>query len=186
MSVSQAASPFPRMRVEPVIQGEFKVSASDQTLLSTVLGSCVSVAMYDPTMRVGGMNHYLLPDQPVGGAADVKYGAMAIELLVNALLKAGAGRKNLRAKLCGGASIVSSLGDIGARNAEFARSYMRREGFSIVAEELGGEHARRFQFHPVTGAARVYAVPRHQERSLAKEEKFVPKTPSVETNVTLF
>ena len=173
-------------RMETVIQGEYRVSSDEDVVMSTVLGSCVSVALYDPAIRTGGINHYLLPENPSGNTGDVKYGAMAIELLINALLKAGAVRANMRAKLFGGASIVSSLGDIGARNAEFARSFMRREGFRIAAEDLGGVHARRLQFHPATGSARIFAVPRNEANTVAGREKPLRVAPDAAPNIVLF
>lgn len=173
-------------RTESVIQGEFRVSSDEGVIMSTVLGSCVSVALFDPAVQIGGMNHYLLPENLSGQTGDVKYGALAIELLINALLKAGAARANMRAKLFGGARIVASLGDIGARNAEFARNYMRREGFRISAEDLGGVHARRLQFHPVTGSARVFSVPRKETDFVVGRER-PPRVPAeTVSNVVLF
>ncbi|MCE8000904.1 MAG: chemotaxis protein CheD [Rhodobiaceae bacterium] len=173
-----------RFRVQPVIQGEYRISDQPDVVFSTILGSCVSVGLFDPVAGIGGLNHYLLPDAGEGGRSDVKYGAMAIELLINELLKAGASRTRLRAKLCGGANIISALGNIGARNAEFGRDFMRREGFPIVAEDLGGVNARRLQFQPTTGNAKVFSVPAAQNQSIAAKERapHKPKKP----DVTLF
>ena len=186
MILRQKGPARPSWRTETVIQGEFRVSSDEDVVMSTVLGSCVSVALFDPALQIGGMNHYLLPENPSGKTGDVKYGAMAIELLINGLLKAGAARANMRAKLFGGASIVASLGDIGARNAEFARSYMRREGFRIAAEDLGGVHARRLQFHPVTGSARVFAVPRKEADGVVGRERPPRVPPDTASNIVLF
>ncbi len=170
--------------VTPVVQGEYRVSSDRQVVFSTILGSCVSVALFDPKARIGGMNHYLLPDDADGRRSDVKYGAMAIELLINALLKSGATRSRLRAKLCGGANIISNLGEIGAKNAQFARDFMKREGFPVVAEDLGGVRARRLQFRPTTGDAKVFTVPSHETQTLVAQER-LPIRPSA-SDVTLF
>jgi chemotaxis protein CheD len=145
-------------RIETVVQGQYRISADPQVVLSTVLGSCVAACFFDAEAGIGGMNHYLLPDGGPHGDPDLKYGAMAMELLINELLKRGAARSRLRVKLFGGAQIVANLGSIGERNAAFGRSYVAREGFPILSESLGGSHARRLQFSPATGAARFMIV----------------------------
>ncbi len=178
------ASAGAQKRIIPVLQGEFRVSGEPGVVFSTVLGSCVSVCLFDPCAGLGGMNHYLLPEMECKGSNEIKFGAMAIELLINALLKAGADRSRLRAKLCGGANIVSNLGKIGERNASFAREYMRREGFPVVAEDLGGRHARRLQFRPTSGDAKVFAIPTQDTLRIAnrEHERPAPRT----QDVTLF
>lgn len=154
MIVGMPATP----RIETVVQGQYRISADPQVVLSTVLGSCVAACFFDAEARIGGMNHYLLPDGGPQGEPDLKYGAMAMELLINDLLKRGAARHRLRVKLFGGAQIVANLGTIGERNVAFGKSYVTREGFQILSESLGGRHARRLQFAPTTGAARFMIV----------------------------
>jgi chemotaxis protein CheD len=97
-----------------VIQGEQAVSDDADTTLQTVLGSCVAACLHDPVRRIGGMNHFLLPDDGTG--TDMRYASAAMERLVNELLKNGADRGRLQAKLFGGASIMSNLPDIGRSN----------------------------------------------------------------------
>ncbi|MBL3595473.1 chemotaxis protein CheD [Rhodovulum sulfidophilum] len=146
-------------RVHSVVQGEYHVSRDPDIVLSTVLGSCVAACIFDPRVGLGGMNHFLLPGDAASGSTELKYGAMAMELLINELFKAGARRSDMKVKLFGGARVSAAFRDIGARNVDFARSYIRREGFEIVSESLGGMQARRLHFRPVTGAARLVLLP---------------------------
>lgn len=128
--------------------------------MSTVLGSCVAVCLWDPEAAVGGMNHFLLPFGPeLAGGGPVRYGVHAMEVLINALLKQRARRGNLRAKLFGGARITTNLGDIGAANARFAQEFLATEEIPCVAESLGGTSARRIMFRPSTGHVRQLLVP---------------------------
>lgn len=170
-------------RIEPVIQGEYRVSRDPEIVLSTVLGSCVSACIFDPAARVGGMNHFLLPGCEGSNASELKYGAMAMELLINELLKSGAARSRLRVKLFGGARVSASFSDIGEKNVIFARAYIQREGFQVVAESLGGHQARRLHFRPATGAARLVMLPPTE----APPERRAPRpAPKPETGITLF
>ncbi len=109
---------------------------------------------------IGGMNHFLLAQaQGPSAVKDNRYGVHAMEMLINGLLRAGARRDALRAKLFGGAKIAANLRDIGASNAEFAREFLRIEGIPCVAESLGGIQARRVTFVPTTGRARQLLIP---------------------------
>lgn len=147
-----------RSNVIHVIQGESHVSADPSAMMTTILGSCVAACMFDQRAGVGGMNHFLLPGDDNGGDEDLRYGVHAMELLINGLLRLGARRDNLRAKLFGGARMVAGLSDIGAKNAAFANEFLAREGLQCVGGSLGGDHARRIQFWPTTGRARqIYA-----------------------------
>ncbi|MEL6682220.1 MAG: chemotaxis protein CheD [Pseudomonadota bacterium] len=142
-------------RIDAVIQGEYNVSSRPEIVLSTVLGSCVSVCLFDRSVGIGGMNHYLLADSGTAAGNNLKYGAHAMELLVNGLLRAGASRGNLEAKIFGGSLMSGRFDHIGPRNAEFAIGYLRDENLPVIAEDTGGTTARRVNFHPVTGQARV-------------------------------
>lgn len=160
---------LPEERVETVIQGNFRLSSDPKLILSTVLGSCVAVCLFDPRARVGGMNHYLLPQDRRESSGDVKYGTYAMELLINGLLKAGAERAGLVAKIFGGAKMFDNLTDIGAANAAFGLAFLDRENIPILARDLGGVSARRVQFRPAWGTARMLTVPRTEV-----EEKLTP------------
>ncbi|MFZ5709520.1 MAG: chemotaxis protein CheD [Pseudomonadota bacterium] len=138
-------------------QGEFAVSSGDGTVLSTVLGSCVATCLFDLGNRVGGMNHFLLAEAP-RGTSSAYYGIHAMELLVNAIMKAGGDRRRLAAKAFGGAHVLSERTDIGERNATFVKRFLADEGIPCLGESLGGGRARRIFFHPGTGSVRMSFV----------------------------
>ncbi|GGL69772.1 chemotaxis protein CheD [Wenxinia marina] len=166
-------------RTETVIQGQFKVCDTPGVILSTVLGSCVAACLYDEHRQIGGMNHYLLPEGG-RGSREMKYGAMAMELLINGLLRAGADRRRLKAKLFGGARITRTFDDIGARNARFAQDFMAMEEIPVVARSLGGDLPRRVHFLPLDGRARVLLIDR------AEEPAIVAPQPMPQAPITLF
>jgi chemotaxis protein CheD len=137
-----------------IVQGEYKVSNDPSTVITTLLGSCVAACIYDPTAKVGGMNHFLLPGDSTPSASGSRYGVHLMELLINGLLKKGAMRERLQAKLFGGARTIQGLSDIGALNSSFAREFMAREGIPLSGCSLGGNLGRRLQFWPASGRAR--------------------------------
>lgn len=139
-----------------VIQGQIEISSNPHATLSTILGSCVSVCMWDPRVGVGGMNHFLLAQG--GGKTDVKYGAYAMEMLINRLLRAGAQRSALQCKLFGGAVLSGFGGNIGHKNAQFARDFIATEGITCLAESLEGNKPRRVRFAPTTGKVQLLFV----------------------------
>ncbi|MGA2492802.1 MAG: chemotaxis protein CheD [Roseiarcus sp.] len=145
----------PERRIH-IVQGEYKVTDDPDVVVSTLLGSCVAACIRDPLTGVGGMNHFLLPGED-GRAYDheaERYGDYLMELLINGLMKQGAHRDRLEAKLFGGARMMAGLSDIGKKNAEFAERYLKHEGIAVVGKDLGGERGRRLQYWPVSGRAR--------------------------------
>ena len=148
-------------RKHHVIQGEHAISADPNACFSTVLGSCVAACLHDPDRGVGGMNHFLLADTADGtrvAEEAMRYGAYAMEVLINDLMKLGARRDRLEAKLFGGAKMMDALHDVGAANAAFARRFLADEGIPVIAASLGGRSARRVEFWPTTGRARQREV----------------------------
>lgn len=141
-----------------VVQGEYKIASDPDVVLTTVLGSCVSVCLFDPEKGVGGMNHFLLPGDANSDTSAMRYGANAMELLVNGLLKLGAERYSLKAKVFGGASLLANGRQIGRANAAFARGFLEDEGIECIAESTGGEQARRIRFWPVDGRVQQFLV----------------------------
>lgn len=147
------------MRRVHVGQGEHYVTDDPTVMLSTILGSCVAMCLRDPTTRIGGMNHFLLPEgEGAGTDAGRRYGAYAMELLINDCLKRGARRNRLEAKLFGGGRMFDSLRDVGRANADFAERFLRDEGIPLVGGSLRGPGGRRLQFWPATGRALQRAV----------------------------
>jgi len=164
-----------------VVQGDFAVSADPSAIMSTVLGSCVAMCLFDAVNRVGGMNHFLLATSTLAESDDLKYGINAIELLINRLLKSGAERCHLQAKLFGGARMTDHARDIGAGNAAFAKEFLEREDITCVSSSLGGEQARRVQFVPTTGAARQLQI-----AGMAVDETIRPRQVRTPQDITLF
>lgn len=145
-------------RVVTVILGEHRISDDPDTVLTTILGSCVAACIFARGRGIGGMNHFLLPGADPRDSHNVKYGAHAMEQLINALLRAGARRDELQAKLFGGANVVRALSNIGQANAEFARRFLADEGIALVSHCLGGARGRRVRFWPVSGRAQVMTM----------------------------
>ncbi|ARO14840.1 chemotaxis protein CheD [Ketogulonicigenium robustum] len=137
-----------------VVQGDCAISDDPSVMITTVLGSCVSACIFDMQRNIGGMNHFLLPDAG-RDAGDNRYAAAAMERLTNGLLRQGAVRGRLQAKIFGGARIVAGLSDIGQRNALAAREFLAAEGIPILAADLGGTEARRIRFWPVGGRVQL-------------------------------
>jgi len=139
-----------------IIQGEYFVTDDSDLMVTTILGSCVAACIRDPFAGVGGINHFLLPGTNARAKTEEaeRLGVHLMELLVNGLLKAGARRDRLEAKLFGGARTVRSHNDIGKHNAEFAERFLRDEGIAHVGGSTGGLQGRRIQYWPVSGRAR--------------------------------
>ena len=119
-----------------VLPNEYYVTDED-LMISTVLGSCVAACIHDPKTGVGGMNHFMLPegDMQSPASATMRYGAFAMEVLINELLKAGASRDRLEAKVFGGGAVLSAMQqmNIGERNGQFVLNYLKTEGIPVKA-----------------------------------------------------
>ncbi|HYP71385.1 MAG TPA: chemoreceptor glutamine deamidase CheD [Variovorax sp.] len=143
-----------------LLPSEYYVT-QDDTALTTVLGSCVAACLQDAEAGVAGMNHFMLPadadDAPRQHADAMRYGEYAMEVLLRELLRLGAKRERLRAKVFGGGAVLSNMTtlNIGDRNADFVLRYLREQGIAIAAQDLRGPHARRVCFLPATGKAVV-------------------------------
>ena len=153
-----------------IIQGEHYVTADARVVLTTTLGSCVAACIRDPIAGVGGMNHFLLPDGAGRMDAEAtRYGAYAMELLINGLLNAGARRERLQAKLFGGGQLFEALHDIGEQNVAFAETFLAREDIPVVGGSVRGAHARKIEYWPVLGRVRQLALSRGGDAVFAKE-----------------
>lgn len=159
-----------------ILPGEYYYTGKDM-LIVTVLGSCVSACIRDRVTGVGGMNHFMLPDG--GGDADspisasARYGTYAMEILINDLLKAGARRENLEAKVFGGGNVLSGFSSInvGERNAQFVRSFLKIENIRIVAEDLNDVHPRKVYYFPRTGKVLVKKLRQLNNNTLVNREQ---------------
>jgi chemotaxis protein CheD len=166
---------FDRGVVTTVHQGDCLVGNDADLTYSTILGSCVSACVRDVEARVGGMNHFLLAE-PSGAARDrygasARYGAFAMEQLINKVLTRGTGKKiNLEIKVFGGGLITAALSDVGAKNVEFVREFLAAEGYVIAGEDVGGSFARRVMFQPNSGRAFVKRLDSAAANTVAREE----------------
>jgi chemotaxis protein CheD len=180
---------FSRQAVK-VLPGEFFVAEED-VVLTTLLGSCVSACVRDPSTGVGGMNHFLLPE---GGASDPmsdsgRYGAFAMEQLINELLKRGARKANLEAKVFGGGHVMKNFTTmrVGTRNAEFVLKFLKTEGIRIVSQDLLDVHPRRVVFFPHSGRALCKKLAKADDTLVAAEQQYSAKlTTKVSGDVELF
>jgi chemotaxis protein CheD len=143
-----------------IYQGETRVSDEADVVLTTVLGSCIAACLYDPVVKVGGINHFLLaePGRDTDVASMQRYGVYAMEVLINAMLSRGATRNALKARIYGGASMRDGYRDIGGTNATFARRFLADERIALVGEDVGGVGARRVEFRPALGLARCRTI----------------------------
>jgi len=126
--------------------------------ITTVVGSCISVCLWDAELRIGGINHYLLPLWNGDGLASPRYGNVAIKKLIERMFSLGCGKENLRAKVFGGASLMGKphpLLDIGGRNSRLAFDTLKEEGIRILSYDVGGDRGRKIIYDTVTGIARV-------------------------------
>ena len=158
-----------------ILPGEYYFTSKDMMIV-TVLGSCVSACLRDRVFGVGGMNHFMLPDggdpdSPV--SASMRYGTYAMEVLINELLKAGARRENLEAKVFGGGNVLRGFVaiNVGERNAQFVRNYLRTEGIRCVAEDLNDIHPRKVYFFPRTGKVLVKKLKQLNNNTLVNREQ---------------
>jgi chemotaxis protein CheD len=132
-------------------------AARDPAAITTILGSCISVCLFDPAAGVGGMNHYLLPHH-VERERSHRFGTVAIPELVEALLRAGARRGGLSAKVFGGASVVHAFRgtrNLGEENAKLAHELLEEAGIPVLEADVGGTRGRKLVFHSDDGSAWV-------------------------------
>ena len=181
-----------------VLPGEHYVSTAGQEMIVTVLGSCVAACVWDTRLRIGGMNHFMLPDSGSDVLVDkaMRFGNFAMEQLINDVLRRGGRRETLEIKVFGGGNVLPGMGgagtgqgSIGDRNCQFVREYLAEEGFRITAEDLGGQHPRRIHFFPRLGKVIRLFLKKDVERAVLKREvsyRLRLQTIQVEGEVELF
>lgn len=157
-----------------VLPGEYFVTTTDMVLV-TVLGSCVSACIRDREKGIGGMNHFMLAESVDRGvlSASARYGNYAMEILVNHLMKLGARRQNLEAKVFGGGRVMASLESsmVGERNSSFVLEYLKTEGIAVAAKDLLDVTPRKVYFFPATGRVLVKKLARVHNDTLERREK---------------
>jgi chemotaxis protein CheD len=167
-----------------ILPGEYFVTRSDEAI-TTVLGSCIAACIRDPLTRVGGMNHFMLPEDGSTGKSSwidgpgglaTRYGSYAMESLINELMKLGARRERMEVKLFGGGRILSSMTDVGQKNISFAREFLKMEGFKIAAEDVGDVYPRRVLYFPATGVAMLKRLRALDVSAIAQSENAYKST----------
>jgi chemotaxis protein CheD len=157
-----------------VLPGEYFVATTEMVLV-TVLGSCVSACIRDREKGIGGMNHFMLAEttEDSSVSASARYGTYAMEILINHLLKLGARRNQLEAKVFGGGRVMASLSasKVGDRNSSFVLEYLKTEGIAVSAQDLLDVHPRKVYFFPTTGRVLVKKLMRLHNDTLVKREK---------------
>ena len=143
--------------------GEYYATGRDMVLV-TVLGSCVAACIRDPRLGIGGMNHFMLPDcaqqNDAPASASARYGVHAMEMLINQLVKLGARKNGLEAKVFGGGNVLKGLtvANVGQRNADFVLQYLGTEGIPVLAQDLVDVYPRKVYYFPRSGRVRVKKI----------------------------
>jgi len=153
-----------------VLPGEYFVTADDMMVM-TVLGSCIAACIYDPRVRVGGMNHFMLPDG--GMDAGGRYGSFAMELLINEMMKLGARRETMQAKVFGGGQVMHTFTtmNVGERNTQFVLDYLQTERIAVVSKDVLDIHPRKVCYFPATGKAMVKRLAHSHPETLETQER---------------
>ncbi|NML14065.1 chemoreceptor glutamine deamidase CheD [Azohydromonas caseinilytica] len=175
-----------RREAVKVLPGEYFVHDQDNILIMTTLGSCIAACLWDRDRRVGGMNHFMLPDAGDGG----RYGLYAMELLINELMKRGASRSALEAKVFGGGAVLGGMTtlNVGERNTRFVLDYLKTERIPVVSSDVLDVYPRKVCFEPASGRAKVkrLAPTAMGEQLLAQERAAAKAVPSDAGSIELF
>ena len=166
-------------------------------IISTVLGSCISVCIIDKTKGLAGMNHFMLPRDNAGrmnnkaGSNSTRYGNWAMEFLINEMLKAGAKKESLDIKVFGGGQVLSDMEfmDIGQRNIDFVFSFLVQEGMKINCHDVGGIYPRKVLFFVDTGLVRVKKLKEKRDNNITVRERHYAQNISArpkQGDITLF
>lgn len=150
--------------------GDYYATSTPGEMIITILGSCIAACIRDPGMGVGGMNHFLLPGDE-NSEENTRYGAFAMEKLINEILKLGGRRDKLEVKLFGGGNVINNSSMIGEKNTNFVRQYVKDEGLRIASEHLGGTQPRRVHYYPETGKVMMRLLRRKEDLRITEEEE---------------
>ncbi len=158
-----------------ILPGEYYYTSRDMVIV-TVLGSCVAACVRDRALAIGGMNHFMLPDGGDGDSvvsASMRYGTYAMEVLINQILKSGAKREDLEAKVFGGGNVLRGFTaiNVGERNAAFVRRFLKDERIRVVAEDLNDVHPRKVYFFPRTGRVLVKKLKQMHNHTIVRREQ---------------
>ena len=155
-----------------ILPGEYFVFNED-LLIMTTLGSCIATCLWDRNARIGGMNHFLLPDNAGGSGDSGRYGSFAMEVLINEMLKMGASRSTLEAKVFGGGAVMSGMSslNVGERNTSFVLDYLKAERIPVVSKDVLDVYPRKVCFFPHTGKAMVKRLATANPEAIVAQER---------------
>ncbi|MBC7938879.1 MAG: chemoreceptor glutamine deamidase CheD [Chitinophagaceae bacterium] len=155
-----------------VLPGEFFVHDED-ILVMTTLGSCIAACLWDRDKRIGGMNHFLLPESGGSSVDSGRYGSYAMDLLIGELIKRGANRSTMEAKVFGGGAVVSGMNtiNVGQQNTRFVLDYLRTERITVVSKDVLDIYPRKVCFLPASGKAMVKRLASANTEALAAQER---------------
>ena len=160
-----------------ILPGEYYVT-TNQELITTVLGSCVSACIRDPAMGIGGMNHFMLPANSAMSSSNfnseaTRYGNFAMEKLINDILKNGGRREALEVKLFGGGKVIANMNqaDVGNRNIQFALDYVATEGLQVTSHDLGDIFPRKVVYDPMSGKVQVKKLRSQHNNTIVQRER---------------
>ena len=161
-----------QLEAAKLLPGQYH-AAADNIVIVTVLGSCVSACLWDSALRIGGMNHFLLPGDGRDGGDSARLGVYAMEVLLNRLLKLGADKRRLVAKVFGGASVLEGMEalNIGEQNADFVLGFLREEEIVVAGRDLYGIWPRKVYFFPETGRVLVKRLGELRNDTLQQRER---------------
>jgi len=167
----QGNARLPQQNHVHIYTGDVATSTTP-VVLETLLGSCVSVCLYDPKLYAGGMNHILLPGKRQESGSS-RFGVFAMELLINELMKMGGDRRRFIAKAFGGANVMSgmNLSTVGEDNAQFVCNFLATEKIPLISQRLGGDKPVRLRFRTDTGMATVSSIDKSQLPKLIHAEE---------------
>jgi chemotaxis protein CheD len=167
-----------------VLPGEYFVSREELPIMTT-LGSCIAGCLWDRAAQVGGMNHFMLPD---GAGDNGRYGAFAMERLVNELLKLGATRATLEAKVFGGGQVIAGMDslNVGERNTRFVLDYLRTERIPVVSKDVLDVYPRKVCFLPRSGKAMVKRLASAHAAEVVERERSAAPRSAAAGSVDLF
>lgn len=160
-----------------LMTGDCYVTSEPNEMLVTILGSCISACMRDPVAGIGGMNHFLLPGKNTENISkgdpeySTRFGAFAMEELINKILKLGGKKERLEVKLFGGGNVIDNSAMIGTKNTTFAKQFLQNEGLKITSEDVGGDYPRRIHYFPDTGKLMMRKLKRRDDLRIVEEEK---------------
>ena len=166
-----------------VLPGEYFVFNED-VLIMTTLGSCIATCLWDRQAKIGGMNHFMLPDNGGGASDSGRYGSYAMELLINEMLKMGASRLTPEAKVFGGGAVISGMNtiNVGERNTAFVMEYLKTERIPVVSKDVLEIYPRKVCFFPHSGKAMVKRLaPTNPEQIVQQERLAAQKVVPVST-----